>query len=404
MNEALRTWRYFGKAMIVFLLLALAFVYAMFEGGFVSWFLFYSFLPLAVYSVCIAIYPIKTWRVERTFKKGHYLSGDTLNVIVTIKRRVPFPLLYLVIEDHVSNSLLKHNKKETIKTVLFPWFRRHITYEYHMGKLLRGEHVFSAVRIKTGDVFGFIEKERICPIEQSVIVYPSYEKMAYVRLENRFEQGGASSRTKIERDTTMAVGVRDYQAGDRFSWIDWKATARKNAIMTKEFELQQSYDVVMFLDRTPSHQFESSVKFATSIAKAVLKTGARLGYVSSGEERFYLPLRGGQEQDQRLYYHFAKVQDNAEKDFATLLEAEVGKWPITTMFIIILSSLDYSYLKITDKLTARYRNIIIFIAKTDRSRVSSHEQEVADAFNKKGIYTKFVYENKFYAAFQGGTK
>ncbi|MEH7748493.1 DUF58 domain-containing protein, partial [Neobacillus drentensis] len=26
----------------------------------------------------------------------------------------------------------------------------------------------------------------------------------------------------------MATGVRDYQPGDRFSWINWKASAKRN--------------------------------------------------------------------------------------------------------------------------------------------------------------------------------
>ncbi len=37
----------------------------MFQGGFVSWFLFYSFLPFGLYAVVVLLYPLKKWNVTR---------------------------------------------------------------------------------------------------------------------------------------------------------------------------------------------------------------------------------------------------------------------------------------------------------------------------------------------------
>ena len=71
-------------------------------------------------------------------------------------------------------------------------------------------------------------------------------------MENHFEQGALSANINLVKDSTISVGVRDYKPGDRFSWIDWKATARTNNIMTKEFEQQRSHNIMIFMDRTPS--------------------------------------------------------------------------------------------------------------------------------------------------------
>ena len=46
----------------------------------------------------------------------------------------------------------------------------------------------------------------------------------------------------------MATGVRDYQAGDRVTWIHWKSFARTQNLMTKEFEDRQSEDILVLLD------------------------------------------------------------------------------------------------------------------------------------------------------------
>ena len=90
-------------------------------------------------------------------------------------------------------------------------------------------------------------------------------------MENHFEQGALSANINSAKDSTISVGVRDYKPGDRFSWIDWKATARTNNIMTKEFEQQRSHNVMIFIDRTES-LFESVVTFTASIVRGCLET------------------------------------------------------------------------------------------------------------------------------------
>ena len=39
-----------------------------------------------------------------------------------------------------------------------------------------------------------------------------------------------ASPLNIVKDTTMATGVRDYQSGDRVTWIHWKSFATNTDI------------------------------------------------------------------------------------------------------------------------------------------------------------------------------
>ena len=89
-------------------------------------------------------------------------------------------------------------------------------------------------------------------VPDTFLVYPQYVDITYQQLENHFEQGALSANINFTKDSTISVGVRDYKHGDRFSWIDWKATARTNNIMTKEFEQQRSHNIMIFIDRTES--------------------------------------------------------------------------------------------------------------------------------------------------------
>ena len=43
---------------------------------------------------------------------------------------------------------------------------------------------------------------------------------------------------EYEKERLVTSGVREYQSGDQLSWINWKATAKTNKMMTNEFEEQ----------------------------------------------------------------------------------------------------------------------------------------------------------------------
>src|SRR3954471_8225294 len=93
------------KFILLLFLILLTFSYAMFQGGFVSWFLFYSFLPFAIYCVTISLYPLNELEVTRILPKSDYNAGEPIKVEVIVKRAKSFPLFYLLIEDHISDSL-----------------------------------------------------------------------------------------------------------------------------------------------------------------------------------------------------------------------------------------------------------------------------------------------------------
>ncbi len=156
---------------------------------------------------------------------------------------------------------------------------------------LEASTLFSSVRVKTGDLFGMIEKEVTFSVPDTFLVYPQYVDIAYRQLENHFEQGALSANINSAKDSTISVGVRDYKPGDRFSWIDWKATARTNNIMTKEFEQQRSHNVMIFIDRTESPLFESVVTFTASIVRAVLKQNSPSIIRVYRKRTNYLPFR-----------------------------------------------------------------------------------------------------------------
>ncbi|WP_223703413.1 DUF58 domain-containing protein [Sutcliffiella deserti] len=383
-----------SKLVSFILLVVITFVYAMFQGGFVSWFLFFSFLPFALFSLLILLYPLTDFKVVRTLNQEKYKAGDRLIGTITLKRTIPFPLPYLLVEEVLPSNLLFSQQTKSAKRILFPWFTNKITYQYALDRIPRGEHSLQAIRFKTGDFLGLMEKERMVELHDKFLVYPDYEEITYKQHENKFDQGSTSSNMRMVRDTSMTVGVREYQPGDRFSWIDWKATARRNDIMTKEFEQQQSHDVVLFVDRSQSTSFESAVSYTATLTKAVLKYGSQIGLVSIGEDRSIFPLRSGEEQFSQIYYHLAKIQPDSKLSFAKVLEMEIGKFQPTVTFLFLTGKLGKETVESLEKLSQRHIHLQVMLTKDEGARVTKEENIYIELLKRRNIIVKVIYAGR----------
>lgn len=395
-----KTAHLFKIFFVVFLLVA-SYCYAMFQGGFVSWFLFGSLCPLALYSLLLSFYPLKSMKVERYLKQIEYNAGEKVVVNLKITRRDPFPLFYLIIEDGASEKL-KLRTGQSFKTLVFPFMKREIHQQYIIENVPRGEYVFSHFVLKTGDLFGFTKKEKELPYESKILVYPSYTDLVYEPFESQYEQGMTATKDLVQRDTTMAVSVREYHPGDKFSWIHWKAFAKKNEIMTKEFEQRQTHDMLIVLDRTPSFSFEALVTFAASVIRAVLNKGAEVGLYSFGETREYFPTSRGDFQLRTLFYHLAKVEDNATQPLHKVIEQERLFVNPTTTTMFIVNRLDKMTLEKICSINKKKGNVLLFIIKGHNEKITPTDVDAMDFARKRGVIGKVLYEGEFSAAFGRG--
>jgi uncharacterized protein (DUF58 family) len=387
------------KLIVLLLLAVITYSYAMFQGGFVSWFLFFSFLPFAILCLAVSLYPLKDIEVERVLIKTDYHAGEPLKVQIKLKRKMGFPLFYLVVEDTLSDKLRYSPQVKKAKTILIPGFKKKFTFEYELDNLPRGEHLFKEVRLKTGDLLGLIEKEATLSFENKIIVYPAFTEMIYRPFENHYEQGMTASRERVQRDTTIAIGVREYQPGDRFSWINWKATARRNDIMTKEFEQRQSHDVLVVMDGVRHSNFELIVSFTASIVKAILRKGAQVGLLTYGKERISFPIRGGEAQQHQLFYHLAKIDDTSTISLDRALEFEGFFTQQNASILLVTAELNKQLLEKISFLAQRKGTIVIFLLKKAKEPLSAHELSIRQVATARGIRVVMVHEGHFANAF-----
>ncbi|MEH7109828.1 DUF58 domain-containing protein [Bacillus sp. JJ1764] len=390
-----KAWKFI---MLLFLIL-LTFSYAMFQGGFVSWFLFYSFLPFAIYCMALSMYSLGDLEVTRTLQKTDYNAGESLKVTVTIKRSRAFPLFYSLVEDQLCDALKFAEMAESPKTLLIPRMKKEFSYDYTIHKLPRGEHHFHSFTIKTGDPLGLFEKVKTHKAKGKLIVYPAFTELLYRQFENQYDQGLTASRERVQRDTTMAVGVREYQPGDRFSWINWKASAKRNEIMTKEFEQRQSHDVYVVMDCVPDKRFEAVVSFTASLLRAVLKKGAQTGLLTVSKDKASFPIRGGEQHLQELFYHLAKVEAKSNVVFEKVMDTDGVFIQQSVSFMLVTAQLSKTLIEKASFLGQRKGAITLFLIKGENETPAENEISLIAMANARGVRVVLVHEGQFAAAF-----
>lgn len=379
----------FSGFSVTILLLAFTFSYAMFQGGFVSWFLFFSYLPVAAYSLLLNAYPL-TFDVKRNISSERLYAGNSIDVTITATRNFPFPLLFLVVEDKASIYGHKH--------MLFPGFKRRLTIRYKIRHVPRGEHTFQSVRFKTGDLFGFLEKETFVSVPQTILVYPKMGLFINEPVKRALERGMGAARFQYYKDASLVAGIREYQPGDRFSWIDWKATARTNDLMTKEFEVKRSNDPLFVLDPGFSAHFEKMVEFAASAIKSILASGGQAGLYMPGREKIYLPVNGGERHFMKILYMLAKVQPESENVIENMFE-ETRLIQHGGSVIFVSSILTKPFLEKAEVLARKRRNVVIVLVQ--QKDVSPKETVLIQEAIQRGIVIEKLYDRGRKTEFSG---
>ncbi|WP_010651676.1 DUF58 domain-containing protein [Oceanobacillus massiliensis] len=408
------SFRTIANASVVIILFAVLFSYAMFQGGFVSWFLFFSFLPIFIYLLGFLFYPIKKWKVTRDLSRHIVQAGDGITAAIRIERHLPFPLYYCIIEEVFPHSLMKLDSRidkyhymdqpyklnvaRQIKKLSFPLFRRDFQLSYSIQQIPRGEHQLQQIRVKTGDIFGFVKKEHVFEIQDEIIAHPANRSLHLTERISSFEQGSVTSNALNLANTNVAAGVREYVPGDRFSWIDWKQTARKNTVMTKEFEQEKSTDILLILDSCQHDKlnplaFEAAVEVSLSLLEVFRKQDNQAGLLSIGDETVYFPIEENKENRWKVNQFLTRVQPGGDRPFSIKLKEEKNKVEAGDIVIFIVSHLDDFLKRTILQVHQRSKRAAVFFI-CSQAKITKEEQRLIQQIKTASIGIQILTEQQ----------
>jgi uncharacterized protein (DUF58 family) len=114
----------------------------------------------------------------------------------------------------------------------------------------RGTDAFSHIYVSYQSTLGLVRRRTIVDAPEVIRVYPNLaavERYGSLHARNRLVEAGLR-RMRLRGVGSEFESLRDYEAGDAFRTIDWKATARRGKLMVTQREVERSQDVMLLLD------------------------------------------------------------------------------------------------------------------------------------------------------------
>ncbi|WP_252504268.1 DUF58 domain-containing protein [Sporosarcina sp. Marseille-Q4943] len=398
MNKGKELLSMTGRFVFIVGLFFSVYLFAMFQGGKVSWTIFYMLTPFLLYSISLFAYPMNNIKAERIIRTKTIESGGKLAVTVKLERTVPFPLLYTVAVEKWADPAMVIKTKNRTKQIFLFGFKKHVEFSYEIDKLPRGEHIVEGVEVEVSDFFGWIQKRTFIELKDAILVFPNTTSIKYVPINAQYDRGSLVSPFSLVKDTTMATGVRDYQAGDRVTWIHWKSFARTQNLMTKEFEDRQSEDIIVLLDGRESDLFEEQVELAASIVEEAANHQANVAFASAGEETVAFPFIHSADQLHNVFVHLAKIRSVRAETVQPLVYSSLST--TAGSVVLVTASPDWTFIQSMTSLVNNTKSVICFVLVDGESALPPQLQEQIRFAKAKGITIHALSRRQFSEAFK----
>ena len=169
----------------------------------------------------------------------------------------------------------------------------------------RGNYGYGSFYVQSGFPFIFFHRKVRVRVDGSLLVYPELIEISIDRLSGRQGQGRARM-SKGQGDELYSI--RQFAYGDDLKAIHWKASAKADNLLVREFATQETRVATLVLDnygQRNADDFERSVSYAASVAHKLIREGYSLGLLTCGS---LVTPRSGYEQLYKIMDELAVIQ------------------------------------------------------------------------------------------------
>jgi len=205
-------------------------------------------------------------------------------VEVTVTSRGVLPILWLAASESLPAGLPMTGVRGRVGPLAG---RGEFSFRYTLYGARRGYHEVGPTLLRTGDLFGLVQRERAGGRSAHLTVYPRIVAIRHARVPSQRPAGEVRARQRVLEDPTQVVGVRPYQHGDGLRRVHWRATAHTGRLQSKLFEVSAQVETVLVLSlrrgdypRWPTEAeevAELAIVTAASVARHMLDRGQRVG-------------------------------------------------------------------------------------------------------------------------------
>ncbi len=196
------------------------------------------------------------------------------------------------------------------------------TMRYRVQPTERGRHDFDTVQIRRYSPWGFWTTRQQLGEPHVASVFPDFTAVSKFALRGADSlQSMAATHVKQRRGEGLDFHqLREYRVGDTFRQIDWKATARSQKLISKEFQEERDQQVIFLLDSGRrmlardgdlSH-FDHVLNTVMLLGYIALRQGDAVGYMTCEPDPRWLPASKGRSTISTLSRHLFDMQPRPE--------------------------------------------------------------------------------------------
>lgn len=295
--------------------------------------------------------------------------------------------LSMTLKDSPPSDIQTDLPKQGLLLNLQPRTRH--TVQYTVTPQHRGDSVFGDLYVRLEGGLRMVARQWRVPLPASVPVYPNLFKdasPALIARKGRLQMGGMRS-IRVQGIGREFESLRDYQSDDEMRRIDWKATARRGKLISRQYEAERSQNIFLVFDigRTMLAEVEGHPKIDYALNAALL-----LAYVATQSEdhvglltfsdqvNTYLPPRKGAEQMEALLSALYNVQASlSDSDYGRAFAELESRWRKRSLVLCFTDLWDSASSRNTiealSKLQARH--LVVAVSLLDSNLLRTAEQE-----------------------------
>ena len=192
-------------------------------------------------------------------------------------------------------------------------------------------------------------------------------------LQHRLRDAGVRA-VRRRGDGTNFASLREYVVGDDPRHIDWKATARREKLITRDFTVEQGQTVLVAVDAGrmmtqlagPLSRFEHALSSATLLADVATQSGDHVGAIVFDDQvRAFVPAARGRPALQRLRDAFVPAKATmTEPDYAAAFRTLAARHRKRSLIVLYTDVVDPRASQALIALTARsaMRHVLVVVA------------------------------------------
>jgi uncharacterized protein (DUF58 family) len=407
------------RSRIVFLLWIVIGAGAIGTGRELLYNLWYLLTALLIVSYVWAWSGVRWVRLTRLTRTTRSQVGKIAEERLAVVNRGLIPKLWLEVRDQ--SDLPNHRVSRVISPL---GSRKTYSWTVQTRCAQRGRFTLGPVTLTSGDPFGLFQTSRTLeelPTSTIIVYPPTVEVPTFAPLVGLLP-GGDTMRRRTPFVTTNVSGVRDYAPGDSFSRIHWPSTARTGRLISKEFELDPTADVWLFLDLDRMAQLElpwaehpaamelrlpweigpelilapSTVEYGAaivaSLAKHFIERDRGVGFVAYSQHREVIPADRGERQLTKILETLSVIRADGRIPLAEIITAEGAHLSRNATTVFVTPSDQRAWIAAARDLSQRGINTVAVLLESHSFGDPLGNEALVNELSASGIHTYLVRE------------